>query len=587
MKIADKKPEALSSRNVMFSELIELTYATIGELEKFHDLIELWEKCLTAYAGAEDSEILDEEMSPHFNSALQIFDRIGRVQQDYYRSQKMLEFFSVPALICDASMKLIQSNESLDDWMGDEKNLKQLMDYAIAEQIDNWEVDQSIAFVSQPSKTKGMRTAIITELPEMFQDMPGGGRFFLIVFNEIPKDDGVWSLIRKQHGLTEAETDVLVQITQGHKADEIAVNRDVSINTIRAHVRGLLEKTGSRSQNDLIRSSIFLFSQFQSLKLTTQSLQRTDPGLSIGASRVLLPSGRMLHFCQFGAPDGLPVLYLHGMMSGPDLPEHVKILAKKNNLRILAPSRPGFGKSDTIPATEMEMVRQSCRDLMTFLDALSIPAAFVIGNLSAAGIAINFADRFPKRCIGVINSGYAALLNDAFIDNMTTLSRTFARTYQKSKTGIRFLTRAAIASVDFLGADRMIRRHYEPSPVDVEYCEKIGCFDLMANGLSHAIAQGGDAFIKDGYLSVTDWGDTIAQLEGRVPIACLLGSQDEIAPNRFILEKAKAIPNYTVREYPDAGQLVLFQEWPAVVELIHAAFADYDKRKLIEKSADL
>ena len=583
MKSADKKSTALASRDAMFSELIELTYATIGELEKFHDLIELWEKCLASYTDTEDGEVPDEEMSPHFNSALQIFDRIGRVQQDYDRTRKMLEFFSVPAVICDASMKLIQGNESLDDWMGGVKNLKLLMDGAIAEQIDNWEIDQPIAFVNQPSESKGMETAVITELPEMFKEMPGSGRFFLIVFNEIPKDNEVWSLIRKQHGLTGAETDVLIQLTQGHKADEIAVNREVSINTIRAHVRGLLEKTGSRSQNDLIRSSIFLISQFQSLKLTTQSLLPNDPTLDIASSRVILPSGRMLHFWQFGAPDGLPVLYLHGMMAGPDLPDHVKIAAKQNNLRILAPSRPGFGRSDTIPATEMEMVRQSCRDLMTFLDILSIPAAFVIGNLSAAGIAINFADRFPKRCIGVLNGGYSGLLNDEFIDNMTTLSRTFARTYQKSKTGIRFLTRAAIASVDFLGAHRMIKHHFGPSSVDLAYCEKEGCFDLMADGLAHAIVQGGDAFIKDGYLSVTDWGDTIRQLEGRVPIACMLGGKDHIAPNRFILDTVKAIKNYQAHVFPDAGQLVLFQEWPTAIALIHAAFAEHENRGLLEK----
>lgn len=583
MKPTDKKSTAIASRDDMFSDLIELTYATIGKLEKFDDLIELWEKCLASYTTVEDGEFPDAEMSPHFNSALQIFDRIGRVQKDYGRTRQMLEFFSVPALICDASMNCIQGNESLDEWMGSTTNLKNLMDGAIAEVIENWDVDHPISFVNQSSDTKGMETAVITELPEVFQDLPDKGRFFLIIFNEIPKNNEVWGMIQKQHSLTEAETDVLIQLTQGHKADEIAKNRDVSINTIRAHVRGLLEKTESRSQSDLIRSSIFLISQFQSLKLTTHSLQPTDPKLDMASSRVILPSGRMLHFWQFGAPDGLPVLYLHGMMAGPNLPEHVKISARKYNLRILAPSRPGFGRSDTIPATEMEMVRQSCRDLMAFLDILSIPAAFVIGNLSSAGIAINFADRFPNRCVGVICSGFSGLLNDAYIDNMSTLSRTFARTYQKSKTGIKFLTRAAIASVDFLGANRMIRRHFGPSPVDVAYCEKEDCFDIMADGLAHAIAQGGDAFIKDGYLSVTDWEDTITNLEGRVPISCMLGAQDQISPTRFIIEKAQSIKNYGVHVYPNAGQLVLFQEWLAAVKLIHAAFANHAKLSLPKK----
>ena len=380
-------------------------------------------------------------------------------------------------------------------------------------------------------------------------------------------------MIADKYGLTQAETQVLVLLAKGMKAEEIAALREVSINTVRAHIRGLLEKSDSKSQGDLVRSSVFLIAQVQSLNVVSQALYPAEDAPADREARLILPSGRMISYREYGARDGRPVLYLHGMMAGPDLPESVKSDALRNGIRILAPSRPGFGRTDTIPAEGMELIRQSCRDLLAFIDTLSLERVFVIGNLSAVGIAVNFADRFPDRCVGVLNTGYSGVVTDDLIEGMSTMSRAFARTYQRSRTAIRFLTRAAIASVDFLGAHRMMQRHLRASPVDLAYCERAGCLDMMAEGLKHAIAQGGDAFIKDGYLAVTDWSGVIASLEGRVPVSAMLGSQDQIAPHARVRDRLAELGHYHVEFLEDAGQLVLFQEWPSAVRRIDAAFA--------------
>ncbi|MDQ2094641.1 alpha/beta fold hydrolase [Rhodalgimonas zhirmunskyi] len=557
----------------LFAELVQLTYATIAEPEKFHDLIEIWERCLTARIVADEIAEGDSELAAHLNSALQIFDRIGRMQRDQDRAQKLLDSFSVPALICSGARQVLHENARLGQWLGSDDPLELLAESELGEQIANWPEGQSMAFVHVARGGDGDGTAVITELPEALRDAGEHGRRFLVVLNEISEDDGVWQAIRDKYALTPAETGVLIMLAQGQKADEIARARDVSINTIRAHIRALLEKTASQTQNDLVRSCIFLQSQFQSLSLVSQAFYREREAPAETEARLILPSGRMLAYREFGAKGGLPVLYLHGMMGGPDLPEQVKAEARRRGVRLLAPSRPGFGKSDTIPATDAELVQQSCRDLLAFLDTLSIPRVFVIGHLSAVGISVSFADRYPERCIGILNAGYSGIVTDALIEGMTTMSRAFARTYQRSRTAIRFLTRAAIASVDFLGAERMMRRHLGSSPVDMEYCQRTGCFDVMADGLRHAIVQGGDAFIKDGYLAVSDWSDAIARLEGRVPVFALLGEKDRIAPPHLIRARLAEIENYDVRVFPDAGQLVLFQEWSTALDLICGAFA--------------
>ena len=561
-----------TDRQALFTELVQLTYATIAEPEKFHDLIELWEKCLTSQIvtdGTGDAT----EFTGHLNSALQIFDRIGRIQRDTDRARRLLESFTMPALICGSQRNILHINTRLRAKLGEEDPLELLAQSELGDQVANWPDTQSVAFAQTSAGTAGIQTAIITRLPAAFGNDIGSSRNFLVIFNDISEANEVWGMIADKYGLTQAETQVLVLLAKGMKAEEIAALREVSINTVRAHIRGLLEKSDSKSQGDLVRSSVFLIAQVQSLNVVSQALYPAEDAPADREARLILPSGRMISYREYGARDGRPVLYLHGMMAGPDLPESVKSDALRNGIRILAPSRPGFGRTDTIPAEGMELIRQSCRDLLAFIDTLSLERVFVIGNLSAVGIAVNFADRFPDRCVGVLNTGYSGVVTDDLIEGMSTMSRAFARTYQRSRTAIRFLTRAAIASVDFLGAHRMMQRHLRASPVDLAYCERAGCLDMMAEGLKHAIAQGGDAFIKDGYLAVTDWSGVIASLEGRVPVSAMLGSQDQIAPHARVRDRLAELGHYHVEFLEDAGQLVLFQEWPSAVRRIDAAFA--------------
>ena len=61
------------------------------------------------------------------------------------------------------------------------------------------------------------------------------------------------SALAQRHGLTQAETRLLVQLAQGDRLADIAQHNEVSIHTVRAHLRNLFDKTGVRRQSELIR----------------------------------------------------------------------------------------------------------------------------------------------------------------------------------------------------------------------------------------------------------------------------------------------------------------------------------------------
>lgn len=59
-------------------------------------------------------------------------------------------------------------------------------------------------------------------------------------------------LVQSLFDLTPAEARVARDLTTGETAEEIASKRGVSVNTIRTHVRGVLEKTGCRRQAEVV-----------------------------------------------------------------------------------------------------------------------------------------------------------------------------------------------------------------------------------------------------------------------------------------------------------------------------------------------
>jgi DNA-binding CsgD family transcriptional regulator len=58
--------------------------------------------------------------------------------------------------------------------------------------------------------------------------------------------------IHPEMNLTPAELEVMSDLMQGHSAKAIASQRDKSVNTVRCQITSILNKTGNRSQRELI-----------------------------------------------------------------------------------------------------------------------------------------------------------------------------------------------------------------------------------------------------------------------------------------------------------------------------------------------
>src|SRR5262245_723503 len=58
-----------------------------------------------------------------------------------------------------------------------------------------------------------------------------------------------------------------------------------------------------------------------------------------------LQDGRALEFGQYGDPNGLPVIFFHGFLGSLHQAARADSPAREQGLRLIAPNRPGVGRS--------------------------------------------------------------------------------------------------------------------------------------------------------------------------------------------------------------------------------------------------
>ena len=117
-----------------------------------------------------------------------------------------------------------------------------------------------------------------------------------------------------------------------------------------------------------------------------------------------LPDGRVLAYCEYGVPDGSPVFIFHGL---PGSRIDARVVAEEMRaagVRLIAPDRPGIGRSDPVPG---KRTYAGCaHDVAHLAGALGIDRFSVVGYSCGGPYALAAAAGLPERIekAGLISS---------------------------------------------------------------------------------------------------------------------------------------------------------------------------------------
>jgi len=108
-----------------------------------------------------------------------------------------------------------------------------------------------------------------------------------------------------------------------------------------------------------------------------------------------------LYYRELGAPDGTPLLVLHGGWGYAFYPFDAQIAALPEQ-RVIVPDRTGYGKSPRIAALPPRFHHAAAAEHEAMLDALGIERYAIWGHSDGAVIASIMALRRPARVTGII-----------------------------------------------------------------------------------------------------------------------------------------------------------------------------------------
>ncbi len=109
-----------------------------------------------------------------------------------------------------------------------------------------------------------------------------------------------------------------------------------------------------------------------------------------------LPDGRAIGFAEYGDPDGLPVMALHGTPGARFMFGLTDEAARARGLRIIAPERPGYGLSDR---HHFDTLAETAQDVEAVADALGLGRFALIGVSGGGPHAIAAAVLLKERIL--------------------------------------------------------------------------------------------------------------------------------------------------------------------------------------------
>jgi pimeloyl-ACP methyl ester carboxylesterase len=268
--------------------------------------------------------------------------------------------------------------------------------------------------------------------------------------------------------------------------------------------------------------------------------------------RVNTPDGRTLAVAEWGDPNGLPLIAMHGTPGGRITYWEDPTIYSRHGLRRITYDRPGYGESTRHKGRSIADV---VADIAAITEALGIERFVVSGGSGGGPHCLATAALMPDRVIRCLAEVSIAPYPSAGLDWLAGMTQGNIDEFSAAMEGEEpmraiaererrtTLDRLADGRADFLGDS------YELSEADKAQMEKH--LTRVADQLFSALAPGVDGWVDDMLAFVRPWGFDVASI--RVPTAIKFGRTDNLVPAAHGDWLAAHIPNAIVEAHDLAG----------------------------------
>jgi pimeloyl-ACP methyl ester carboxylesterase len=259
---------------------------------------------------------------------------------------------------------------------------------------------------------------------------------------------------------------------------------------------------------------------------------------------IRLQDGRRMSYAQYGVPDGFPIVSAHGGLACRLDVAAAGSIAESCGVRLIAPDRPGVGRSDPQPD---RTILDWTRDVTELLDQLDIDQFAVMG-WSLGGqyaAAVGYALR-PRVARTAIIAGAVPLTEPGAFEGLPQIDRTYIRLSQRApwaaRLGFRAMTLTATCAPELYG--RLAARDLGPADAAVLRAEGFATFAHMSR---EALRQP-QGVVEEYRVMVRPWGFRPEDLQ--LPVDIWGGTDDQLIDPSWPGELARRIPGATLHMGP-------------------------------------
>ncbi|ODR99623.1 hypothetical protein AUC69_08300 [Methyloceanibacter superfactus] len=282
-----------------------------------------------------------------------------------------------------------------------------------------------------------------------------------------------------------------------------------------------------------------------------------------------LPDGRRIGYAEYGDPDGLPVIALHGTPGSRFMFALTDEAARARGLWLIAPERPGYGLSDT---HHVGTLGETAHDVEAIVDAFGLDRFALVGVSGGGPHAVAAAALLKDRVLRLALIGPVGPIADC--------GEHIRMSHMHHLIFTRMAPSHHAAGAFFAGLRMLldwapgVAYHILTQRVTVTDCDVLARPEVRANlqaTMREALRNGAEGPLQDLRLYCAPWNLDLAEIV--IPAFMWQGSEDTIVPADAAYRLAGLLPNCRLEVIEGAGHYWIFGKFGLVLDTVRAAWS--------------
>ncbi len=369
---------------------------------------------------------------------------------------------------------------------------------------------------------------------------------------DIPWTATVDLQLQEAFGLTRAECEISRQFYELRDTGAVAGHRGTTLATVQTQLKSVFGKTQSASQAQLLQILSLLCAR-AAIDSKSRLASWSNP---IGREATFTRSdGREIAYSWQGAQDGKPVLFIHGHTLGHIFPPEAERLFRDAGLKVLIPSRPGFGHSEYDP--ELSTADDSAFAITEFCEHLGlkqVPAITASSGLVSLSLAV---EQRPDLISSLTSLGYIWFAHLPLEPSMRHYQRMVFRVSHRAPRLFKAFSRIAYRNMQSVGVDWYIDKLMGEDGVDRAFFRSGKNAGLIRAASHHLLVQGPEVYTRELTISrdpILRWLE-----QGQCRSLFLVPDQDRVHPFEDFKRGLSFGNAAQFAELPDCGEMYFYK----------------------------